>query len=167
MALTQYCALDEVRAALGVNSIELSDTVLNLPVYEIGLVRELAKVSESLPAAFLVAAGKAVEDRSADEQRLTDSVHLFSAYAAARQVGVALAIIAPKDVTDGKAAMSRFSGEAYKDVLARVDTMYAGCRSDVENAYSSLNSSVTASNPLVPSLVFKASRRGYDPVTGS
>lgn len=30
MALTQYCELDEVRAALGVNDVELPDTVLNL-----------------------------------------------------------------------------------------------------------------------------------------
>ncbi len=34
MALTTYCELNEVRAALGVNDIELPDAVLNLPVYE-------------------------------------------------------------------------------------------------------------------------------------
>jgi hypothetical protein len=165
MALTAYCELDEVRAALGVNDIEISDAVLSLPVYEIGLVRELNKISVSLSVAFSTVSSISVESRTATEQALADSVHLFSVYAAAKQVGVSLGAMAPKDVGDGKATVSRFSDSPYKDVLSRIDLMYASTKSDLAASY--LAYSGTSTSSTVTAVMFMASNRSYDPVTGS
>lgn len=164
MALTKYCDLEEVRAALGVNSVELPDTVLVLPVYEIGLVRELSKVSASLPVAFSTAF--AASPRTPTQQTLVDAVRMFSVYTVARQVGVSLGAMVPKDVGDGKATVSRFSDSPYKDVLQRVDAMVATAKDSLLVALAEalgVNSTQSFTTPLT---VFRAAKRGYDPVTG-
>lgn len=165
MALNQYCELAEVRAALGVNSTELSDAVLNLPIYEIGLVRELAKVSASLPAAFLVVRAVPEVDRTTSQAELFSAARMFNVYTCAKQVGVSLGSLVPKDVTDGKAAMSRFSDSPYRDTLARVDTLLAAARSDLVTAYATYTGAGASQTALPP--VLMASGRKYDPVTGS
>lgn len=168
MSLTTYCEFGEVRSALGVNDIELSDVVLALPVYEMGLIRELNRLSTSLNAAFLDISLKAPAGRTTDEAELHDSVRLFSVYASARQVGVSLANFAPKDVGDGKATISRYAGEPFEKVLARIDDYYSALRGELRTLYETYSS---AASPTVsstkPSTFFVASKRGYDPVTGA
>lgn len=164
MALTPYCENAEVRAALGVNAIELPDAVLNLPIYSIGLLRELNKVSSSLPAAFSGIEVKALEARTEAEQALHDAVRLFSAYASARQVGVSLASILPKDVGDGKATISRFADAPYKETLARVEAMFGATRASVIASLDELNQTTTPAAVIAPVLV--AAQRSYDPITG-
>lgn len=166
MALTAYCELDEVRAALGVNDLEISDSVLNLPVYEMGLVRELNKVSTSLPAAFSTVSNTAEESRTDLAQAFYDSVRLFSVYASSRQVGVSLGVMAPKDIGDGKATVSRFSDSPYRDTLDRIDQMYLSTRSGVSQAFAAFTGSGAATASTVPFTFFKAVGRGVDPVTG-
>lgn len=167
MALTTYCDLDEVRAALGVNEIEISDAVLNLPVYEIGLVRELNRVSVSLPVAFSVVTAIAEELRTAKATALVDAVHLFSVYASARQVGGSLGTMVPKDVGDGKASVTRFSDSPYRDTLTRVETMFQGTRASLLDAFNTYSETTPSTSALTPGVVFMASGRSYDPVTGS
>lgn len=167
MDLTSYCEFDEIRAALGVNDIELSDTVLNLPVYAIGLVRDLNKISASLPVAFSSILAIAEELRTVPAQALVDATHLFSVYAAARQVGVSLAAMAPKDIGDGKATMSRFADAPYKDVMTRVDAMYTVARASLIESLVLYNGSGTLTANTVPRTFFVASARGTDPVTGA
>lgn len=162
MALLPYCDRDEVRAALGVNSVELPDAVLDLPIYQIGLLRELAKVSPTLPASFSAIAAKVEASRTAGEAALYSATRLFSAYAAARQVGVSLGSITPKSVGDGKANVARFSDSPYKDVLERVGVMLATARAALLDA---LAGGVVQATPLPVSFV--ASQRFYDPVKGS
>ncbi len=166
MALTQYCELDEVRAALGVNDVELPDTVLNLPVYEIGLVRELAKVSTSLPAAFSSLLNIAEGARSAQQVELFNATRMFSVYTCAKQVGVSLASMTPKGVSDGKASMARFSDSPYKDVLERVEMVLASARAHLIEAYATLSGGASASTQMSLPLAFRAGGRTYDPVTG-
>lgn len=164
MALTTYLQLAEVRAALGVNEIELKDTVLNLPVYEMGLIRELNKVSTSLPAAFSTVSGIAEGERTELQALLYRSVHEFAVYAVAKQVGVSLASFAPKDVTDSKASVSRFAGESYKQTLSELDEIYAVTRAALGAGWSAYSGG-SASDPT-PGVFFVASPRGVDPVTG-
>ena len=166
MALTAYCELDEVRAALGVNDLEIADSVLNLPVYEIGLVRELNKISTSLPAAFSTASNISEEIRPDPAQALVDAVRLFSVYAVARQVGVSLGVVAPKDIGDGKATVSRFSDSPYRDTLDRIEKMYLAVRSSLADALSTYAGSTASVAPTTPFTFFKAVSRGVDPVTG-
>lgn len=166
MALTTYLQLAEVRAALGVNDIELKDAVLTLPVYEMGLVRELNKISTSLPAAFSSIAAKAAGVRTVAEAALYDATKLFSVYAVARQVGVSLASFAPKDVTDSKAGVSRFSGEPYKDTMARLDVMYSALRDSLVTAMGAYSGATATTPATTPFRTFVAAGRGVDPVTG-
>lgn len=162
MALTPYCEREEVRAALGVNSTELPDAVLDLPVYQIGLLRELTKLSLSLPASFLAAEALASSARTAAQAELHDATRLFSVYAAARQVGVSLGGMVPKSVGDGKATVSRFSDAPYKDVLDRVDAMLAAARASLLQTLDG-----GAPQALVLPAFFAAAQRTYDPVTGA
>lgn len=165
MALTQYCELDEVRAALGVNGTELTDAVLNLPIYQIGLVRELAKISASLPAAFLEVSALPDDSRTEVQAALFNAARMFSVYTCAKQVGASLGSLVPKDVSDGKASLSRFSDSPYRDTLNRVETILQGARADLVEAYAEYAGGNAPS--ALPPVVFRASGRSYDPVTGS
>ncbi|MBT2326746.1 hypothetical protein J7E62_31015 [Variovorax paradoxus] len=164
MALTPYCENAEVRATLGVNAVELSESVLNLPIYQIGLLRELNKVAPSLPALFSTITAKPVEQRTEPEKAVLDATKLFSAYASARQVGVSLASLMPKDVGDGKASVSRFADAPYKETLARIETMYLASRASLIASLAELTQTPAAA-PATP-LAFIAAARSYDPVTG-
>lgn len=166
MSLTAYCSLEEVRAALGVTDIELSDAVLSLPVYEIGLVRELNKVSASLLAAFSTVSAIPDNVRTPEQDSLHDAVHLFSVYACARQVGFSLGVFAPKEVGDGKATMTRFSSDPYKDTLDRVDQAAQAARRDLIQVYADYSSASVTTSVTTPVGVFRASGRSYDPITG-
>lgn len=167
MSLTTYCDFAEVRSALGVNDLELADTVLGLPVYEMGLVRELNKVSTSLNAAFSSLAAKDPDDRSGAEALLYDAVRLFSVFAVAKQSGVSLGNFAPKDISDGKASVSRFAGGPYTDVLNRVDQIYSALKTDLRSAYEAFSGAASgAPSSSTPGTDFIASSRRVDPVTG-
>lgn len=168
MSLTAYCEFEEVRSALGVNDLELKDQVLDLPVYEMGLIREFNRLSTSLNAAFSSIHLKSPASRTSGESTLHDAVRLFSVYAVAKQVGVSLANFAPKDVGDGKATVSRYSGEPFEKVLARIDEYYAALRPELRSAYEVFSSTTsTASLATTPNVFFVAAKRGYDPVTGA
>lgn len=164
MSLTAYCDFDEIRSALGVNDLELKDTVLALPVYEMGLVRELNKISTSLNAAFSTVRQVAPGSRTTAQADLFFAVRLFSVYASAKQVGVSLANFAPKDVGDGKATVSRYSGAPFEAVLSGIDDLYTALRVELKAAHAVyLGASATIAGQ---SVAFIASIRGYDPVTG-
>lgn len=165
MSLTTYCQYSEVRSALGVNDQELRDGVLALPVYEMGLVRELNKLSTSLNAAFSVVAQLAPADRTEPQQGLYDATRLFAVYAVAKQVGVSLANFAPKDVTDGKASVSRLAGDPAGDTVGKVDQMYRALRTELDAVYAAFVGG-TAALSGGPTPMFLASKRLTDPVTG-
>lgn len=167
MSLTSYCGFDEVRSALGVNDVELKNTVLSLPVYEMGLLREFNRISLSLAAAFLAISGKSPGARTDAEKALYDATRLFSVYAVAKQVGVALPNFAPKDVGDGKASISRFAGEPFKLVLDGIDAYYQTMRANAQEALAGYGVTTTSTASTLPVSPFRASKRSYDPVTGA
>lgn len=166
MALTPYCSNDEVRAVLGVTTSELKDDVLNLPVYEMGLRRELIRVSPSLPAAFSTV-NSIVDPKTETQQAFYDATRLFAVYATAKQAGASVALAAPKGLTDDKSGFDRFADAPYKDVLNRVDTAYAAARQDLVDAYSAY-AGASSDNGFygLPSGMIVSSRV-TDPVTGS
>lgn len=166
MSLTTYCDFAEVRSALGVNDIELKDSVLALPVYEMGLVRELNKLSTSLNAAFSVIYLKELPARTSAESTIHDAVRLFSVYAVAKQVGVSLANFAPKDVGDGKASISRFSNDPFSKVLDNIEAYYQALRGELRAAYDEFASLTTQATSTTPATFLVAVKRTYDPVTG-
>ena len=164
MALTPFTTADEVRAILGTNTDELPDRVCDLPIYLMGLLREIRKISESLPASFSSIAGKVEGDRSPVETALFEATRLFSAYVAAKQVGVSLASMLPKSVSDGKAAVSRFADAPYKETLRRIDDALAAARAALIATLEELG--MDTAGPRSPPVAFVAVKRGYDPVAG-
>lgn len=165
MALTPYCSNDEVRAVLGVTTSELKDDVLTLPVYEMGLRRELIRVSPSLPAAFSTV--NSLTTRSDAEQTLFEASKLFAVYAVAKQAGASVALAAPKGLTDDKSGFDRFADAPYKDVLMRVDTAYSSARQDLVDAYAAYAGASTGTGFYGLPSGMAVSSRTYDPVTGS
>lgn len=165
MSLTTYCSYDEVRSALGVNDLELPDRVLGLPVYEMGLVREISRLSTSLNAAFSSVAAKTPATRTVAEKALYDAMRLFSVYTVAKQVGVSLPTFAPKDVSDGKASVSRFAGEPFKATLEAIDEYLAAYKVDLKAAFDAFNGATATAAPVLAGVL--AAQRSYDPVTGS
>lgn len=163
MALAPYCSPDEVRAVLGPTDVELSNSTLDLPVYSLGLLRELRRISLTLPAAYLVA-NTAVAP-TAQQQSLVDSVREFSVYCVARQVGASLGLTAAKDITDDKASLGRFSDGSFQDVLARVEELFQRTRAALVEVAAVALSDVGTSSFIFP-IAFVPSRRGIDPVTG-
>lgn len=166
MALTPYCQAEEVRSALGVNDLELSNSVLDLPVYLMGLTRELNKLSVSLPAAFSTVDNKSAITRTANEVALWEATRLFCVYAAARQVGVSLASMAVKEVGDGKSNTSRFSDAPYRDTLASVEQWCAMTRETLRKAYADYLVTDVGLTAVTPPGIFRGGKRTYDPVTG-
>lgn len=165
MALTPYCTNDEVRAVLGVTTSELKDEVLNLPIYEMGLRRELNRLSTSLPAAFSSAITSPTTAASA---AFVDAVKLFSVYAVAKQAGAPLAMSAPKSLNDDKSGFSRYADSPYKDVLERIEVQYQQARQDLVDAYAAYagSASTTAGFFGMPAGM-AVSSRVIDPVTGA
>lgn len=166
--LSPFTTNDDVRALLGVGSVELSDTVLDLPVYEIALRRKLRTVwaAGNLVALFATIQGKAPSSRTEDEQALYDATYHFSSVAAAAQAGLSLALVAPKRITDDKSGVERFSDSPYRDVLDRLESEMLAAKGAVLEALAALTA-----EPLPPTALgnvyFVAVKRGYDPVTGA
>lgn len=165
MALIPYCTSQEVRAALGVTVSEISDQVLDLPVYEMGLRRELNRLSTSLPAAFSSAAAQTNPTEA--QRSFTDAVKLFSVYAVARQVGASLALAAPKALNDDKAGFARDANSPYKDVLDRLEVLFQQARQDLLDAFATLNTGSTGTTVLALPAGLLVSGRSSDPVTGA
>lgn len=165
MALTPYCTNDEIRAVLGVTLSELKDEVLDLPIYEMGLRRELVRISPSLPAAFSAVNGVTPPLTEA-QQNLKEAVKIFSTYAVAKQAGAPLAMAAPKSLNDDKSGFSRYADSPYKDVLERVDAAYMAARNALEEAYSVYAGATATSGSTLP-VGLRVSTRTYDPITGA
>ena len=135
------------------NEQELRDEVLALPVYEMGLVRELNKLSTSLNAAFSAVVQMAPNERTELQAGLFDATRLFAVYA---------------DVTDGKASVSRLAGDPAGDTMEKIDQMYRALRGELDSAYAAYvggSAGLTASS--APRPMFLASPRRTDPVTGA
>lgn len=164
MALSPYCTNDEVRAVLGVTKSELADGVLDLPIYEIELRREIIKVASALPSDFLTVSGVPAQSRTEAEQALFDYMSMFSLFCVARRVGQSLEMFSPKTLTDDKASFTRFSEAGTPVVMDRIEVSYQAARVNLVDAYTVYKGSSATVSTIATSFV--ASKRTYDPVTG-
>lgn len=164
LAVLDYTSYAEVRAALGVNVEEAGDEVLGLAMYGNHLAMELYDVSPGLPNTYEDIQAVAPESRTAVQKRAYASIRLFSTYAVARHLGTTLAMMAPKSVTDGKAAMTRFSDSPYKSTLVQVESQYERTKASLLSALAALSSTTTSAITLT---YMGVSSPATDPVTGS
>ena len=137
MLITDYTTYADVRAALGVSDDELSDETLGLEIYASALLLDLEDVNVALPAAYAALPGSG---RTEAQERFFVTSRLFATYAVARQLTSALPMFGPKDITDGKAGVTRFSDSPYKETIKKVQAEYDRYRTRLEKSYAGLSS---------------------------
>jgi hypothetical protein len=165
MAMSDFISFDDVRAALGVSSDEITDATLSLDLYDFNLVSELESISLNLIADYQALKETAPSTWSTANTRFHQSVRLFSAYAVAKQATTALPMFSPKEQTDGKAALVRFAQNPYKDTINAVLQSYDAFRAKLEAAYAAASLTEAPAETTRP--YFVVSVPTYDPVTGS
>ena len=164
MSIKSYTTEDDVRAILGVSSDELGDETLALEVYESNLLLELEDVNANLQADYFVVTAIAVGSRTATESKFHRTLRLFAAYAVARQLISSLPLFGPKDISDGKAMVSRFSDSPYKETIKEVRTQYDKFRVSLTVAYGEYK---TTGSTAYARPYLSVSSPSTDPVTGA
>lgn len=163
MNLADFTTFDEVRAALGVSNDELEDSTLALEVYSANLEEDLFDVHPELVQSVTTIKVVPEPQRTALQSRFLRLVGLFSTYSVAKQAGVALPMFGPRSLGDGKATMSRFSSDPYKETLKRLEEQFNLTRKRLVAAFEALNAAQTVTAPRT---FLSLSRPAYDPVTG-
>lgn len=158
--LTTYTSYADIRAVLGVSDEDLEDATLALQLYDDHLTQELEDIALTLPETYVTT--KALSTPSAAETRFLTACNLFATFAVAKTLTAALPIFAAKQVTDGKAAVTRFDNP-YKDTLKAVNEQYERQRNRLVAALAAIGTSSTAATARVYMAVASPS---FDPVTG-
>ncbi len=158
--LIDYTSYDNIRAALGVSDDDLPDTVLSLSLYEGVLTQEFESVD--LTVETLYATTEALASPTAEEIRFLSACDMFATYAVAKQLTASLPLFAARQMTDGKAQVSRFDNP-YKDVITQVIGQYDAAKARLMSTFAVLNSSTA---PVVAKTYFAVLSPSVDPVTG-
>lgn len=135
MELVEYMSYDEVRAALGVNDIELPNAKLALGMYVHNLTAELEEVDVGLPAKFVEVSGIDESVRTDKQRRFFETTRMFALYAVAKQLCTTLPMFGPKEVSDSKTSISRFSDSPYKETVKMIKEQYNLNKSRLDKAY--------------------------------
>jgi len=111
--LIQFTDFESIRSLLGVSTDELSDETLIAPVYENQLKVKLNTLNATLLEDYLTTVSQPTP--TVLDSSFLAATQLFCSYSVAMHLAQSLPMFAPKTLTDGKAAFSRFS-EAYKEL---------------------------------------------------
>ena len=164
MALVDYTSHDEVRMVLGVSIDELTDVQLDFEMVNQGLLGELRDIGVTLPAGFATVVTIDEASRSAAEAAFYGAVKVFAPYAVAQMLLSGLPMFAPKDISDGKAGVTRFASQPYSKTIEEVRANYARYRTLLAAAFGAYSSAsvVTTLRPYLSAVA-----AATDPVTGS
>jgi hypothetical protein len=164
--LVDYTSNDDIRAALGVSDDELDDATLSLSVYEYQLIAELEEADPSvdLIAAYGTVAAVVLGSRTHAQQRFYQSLRQFATYSVAKHLTSSLPLFSPKEQGEGKATLSRYSADPYKETTKQVLALHEKAKQRALAAYKTM-SSVTA-NAVAVQFYAGSVSPGYDPVTG-
>jgi hypothetical protein len=165
VALTDFTSFEDVRAALGVSEDEIDDATLGLPLYEINLIAELESVDLNLIDAFTPLNTGSSDDLSADQKRFVNATRFFATYAVAKQLTSSLPLFSPKEISDGKATLSRYTQDPYKAVIDGVLGFYNQALERLESAFNVVSGGSAASS--VTRTYMAISSPSSDPVTGT
>ncbi len=165
MALVDYTTFNDIRAALGVSSDEIEDATLSLDVYSYNLDAELGDMEPSPVAKYLELKDTEIDGMTDVEARFFKAMRLFASYSVARQLLPSLPMFAPKEQTDGKASVTRFAGDPYKETMKRVEAQYEVNLTRLIAALAKVNSLTATPTVLRP--YFSAVAPAFDPVTGA
>ncbi len=140
MVLTDYTTYADIRAVLGVSDDDLDDATLALTLYSDYLQGELEDIALTLPSTYTTV--KVLVSPDAAQVRFLAASRLFATYSVAKQLTAALPLFAAKQVTDGKAAVSRFD-TSYRDVVKSVNEQYEKLRARLVAAVAALGTTTT------------------------
>lgn len=160
--LSSYTTPSEVRAALGVSTTELPDTVVNLPIYDTLAVLSMEDANSNIPSKYLALKAQVSPALTTAEQRFVDIVHLFVTYSTAKEMLVSLSLFAVQALTDGKAGFDRQT-DVYQDVREGVNNMLASLRIRLINSYGLIVSGIAVVSASTQTFVI-ATGLGTDPV---
>lgn len=164
MDITAYTSFDDIRAVLGVSIDELEDPTISLPVYALNLEAELRDISPQLPSDLEAVRGKEPSLRTSDETWLLQMGQLFVTYSVANQLSSAMPMFSPKEISDSKASLSRFSMNPFTETIKRVKEQFETTKSRLTAAYDVVKAN---SGTKVRPAYMVVSRPGRDPVTGT
>lgn len=165
MALTDFTSFDDIRAALGVSTDELEDATLSLSLYELNLVSELDDVGVDLIEDFMTLQAIDPSTWTSVQKRFDQFTRLFTTYAVAKQLTVSLPLFSPKEISDGKASVTRFALDPYRETIKMIREQYGAFKQKLESAYAASQS--TAYVDATPRVYFLGVASGSDPVTGT
>jgi len=160
--LTTYTTYDEIRAILGVTNEELEDSTLELDMYSLALMMELLEIDEGIETLFEVK--DALQTPETLDNNFLRSIRLFSAYSVARQLCASLPMFGPKQITDSKSSITRFSTDPYKETVREIKEAEEKYRKRLIEAIKALNASTV--DP-VSSIFILGIQPSRDPITGT
>lgn len=159
MALTDYTSYAEIRAAVGVASLEITDKVLGLPLYERLLQFELRDISTTIEAAYLALGAEG--DLTDPELNFYSAMQVFAAYSVAYRLTDTLEMSAPQKIQDSKTALTRKVD--YDDVRLNVARGLSQALTRLVAAYNEIEPTV---EPTVATFdAMTGVGLGTDPVT--
>jgi hypothetical protein len=162
--LTTYTPYDSIRAVLGVSAKELKDETLGLVIWETQFLLEMGDVDGGAGQVMALYNGLPSTGRTVNQQQLYDLVNMLATYSVARQMLTPAPLAVPQKITDGKAAVERFSASNFDRVRDGVLGTYNQllARLKVVLVKLSPSSQVAATDRTFISSV----STGIDPVTG-
>jgi len=158
--LIDYTTYNDVRAALGVSEEDIPDSVLDLNLYADTLTQEFEEIDLTLESTY--ATTESLAAPTAAETRFITACNLFATYSVAKQLTATMPLFAARQVTDGKAQISRFDNP-YRDVIAQVTAQYEKARTRLVAAFGAIGAVTTAT---VAKSYFGIVSPSVDPVTG-
>jgi hypothetical protein len=161
--LTDYTSLQDIRAALGVNDVELPDETLCLSLYLDGLEGRLAVYPPAFFTALDEARSKPYVALTPVEKRLLRAARTFSTYAVALHLTESLPLFAPEQVTDSKAGMER-PASAFKAVTEAIQAAFNRAKGALDEVAEEVGGGDVAET--ISRQYFLAVGQSFDPVTG-
>lgn len=163
--LADYTDPDTIRGLLGVNDLELPDTVILLPQSDFTIEEALRGVNADAQDVYETIVAIDEDTRTKPQQRYYESIRLYAAANVARMNIGSLPVQVPKTLADGRATQTR------------VDDPFKLLAENLDNLLNTLKTRLLADLAIVSpttSIPDRPARRwasvvalGVDPVTGS
>jgi len=162
--LVDFTSFEDIRAALGVSAEEIKDATLSLPLYVNRLRMDLESVSASTLTLHATLANVQPASQTEQQARFEIALQLFATYSVAKHLTISLPLFSPREITDGKASLSRYAQDPYRATIARVESEYDTLRQNLAAALAGAESVSAPTVSLRP--WFSAVTPTPDPVTG-
>jgi len=143
VAITDYTTYADIRAVLGVDETELEDTTIGLQTYENTLTLALSATSgvlapstqsRNLAEQYTYIDG--LTSPTDDETKMKLTIEMFACYTVAAGLASSLSMFAPKTQSEGKALLTRFSGQnTYLTVQKNIWSILGQIKSDFSDLF--------------------------------